>query len=84
MPSIAIRQSGGANIVSLPKAIVQTLGLEVGSRLDLSIKDNQIILTPVNEDVTLESLLEDSPKSCFEMTEEDKAWESESPIGKEL
>ena len=43
---IAIRQSGGANIVSLPKSIVQTLGLSVGSKLNLTLEDNRIVLTP--------------------------------------
>lgn len=38
MTGIVIRQSGGANIVSIPKAIVQMLGLQVGSKLDLSIR----------------------------------------------
>jgi hypothetical protein len=32
MASVSIRQSGGANIVSIPKAIVNTLGLQIGSQ----------------------------------------------------
>lgn len=42
MSHLAIRQSGGANIVSIPKAILKTLGLHVGSTLDLSIVDCKI------------------------------------------
>jgi len=42
MTAISVRQSGGANIVSLPKAIVKTLGLSVGSKLELTIKNNAI------------------------------------------
>lgn len=74
MTQISIRQSGGANIVSLPRAIVNTLGLHVGSKLDLSIHDNQIILTPIEEDTSLECLLSGSPKSCFKVTQEDQEW----------
>lgn len=35
MTSVTLRQSGGANIVSIPKAILNTLGLQVGSKLVL-------------------------------------------------
>ena len=58
MTQIAIRKSGGANIVSLPKAVLESLGLQIGSSLDLSIVDDQIILTPIlDSKPSLESLL---------------------------
>ena len=82
MTAIAIRQSGGANIISIPKAIVKTLGLQVGSKLDLSIEDNKIVLTPIKE-TRLEDLLAGSPKECFEVTEEDREWIDTKPVGKE-
>jgi AbrB family looped-hinge helix DNA binding protein len=84
MTAIAIRQSGGANIVSIPKAIVKTLGLQVGSKLDLSIVDNRIVLTPIDEELTLTMLLEGSPKECFSITDEDREWLDTSPIGEEV
>jgi len=81
---IAVRQSGGANIVSIPKAIVQTLGLSVGSKLDLTIQDNSIVLTPVEDVFSLEVLLAGSPKKCFAVTDEDRAWIDAAPTGKEV
>ena len=84
MSAIAIRQSGGANIISLPKAIVKTLGLHVGSKLDLSIVDNHIVLTPVEDELTLDSLLANSPKEGFEVTKEDREWLDSQPIGREV
>ena len=83
MTSVAIRQSGGASIVSIPKAIVKTLGLQIGSQLDLSIENGHIILTPVEDELTLESLLDGSPKECFKITDEDREWLDMPPIGKE-
>ena len=83
MTSIAIRQSGGANIISIPKAIVKTLGLSVGSKLELSIEDNKIVLTPVQEEVRLEDLLAASPRECFRLSEEDREWLDAKPVGKE-
>lgn len=84
MTAISVRQSGGANIVSIPKAIVQTLGLTVGSKLDLSIKDNAIVLTPIEEEATLEELLAGSPKECFSVTDEDREWIDAAAVGKEV
>ncbi len=84
MMEIAVRQSGGANIVSIPKAIIQALGLTVGSRLVLTLQDNSIVLTPVLEEPTLEELLENSPKECFALTAEDRAWIDAPPVGKEI
>ena len=84
MTAIAIRKSGGANIISIPKAIVKTLGLQVGSKLDLSIEENKIILTPMPEEVSLEDLLAGSPKACFRVTKEDSEWLDARPVGKEI
>ena len=84
MSSVSVRQSGGANIVSIPKAIVKTLGLEVGSKLELSIQDNSIVLTPVEVTLSLEELLAGSPKECFKITQEDREWIDAKPVGKEV
>ena len=84
MTEIVVRQSGGANIVSIPKAIIQTLGLSVGSRLGLTLQDNSIVLTPVIKEPTLEELLADSPRECFALTDEDRAWIDAPPVGKEI
>jgi len=85
MTSISVRQSGGANIVSIPKTIVQMLGLSVGSKLDLTVEDNKIVLTPIAEDeLSLESLLKGSPKECFAITDEDREWIDAKPVGREV
>lgn len=84
MTAIAVRQSGGANIVSIPKAILKTLGLHVGSKLDLVLENNKIVLTPIADELSLEQLLAGSPKSCFKVTEQDREWIDTPPIGKEV
>ena len=84
MTAISIRQSGGANIVSIPKAIVNTLGLHVGSKLDMSIKDNKIVLTPIAVELDLQTILAGSPKECFSITDEDREWLHAKPVGKEV
>ena len=79
-----IRQSGRANIISIPKAIVKTLGLHVGSKLELSIVEQNIVLTPIKEELTLEGLLANSPKESFATLEEDRDWLDMKPTGKEF
>ncbi len=83
MTQVAIRQSGGANIISLPKVILRTLALDTGASLDLTIEDNKIILTPIKESLSLEAVLEGSPKSALELTEEDQLWLNDPSVGKE-
>lgn len=84
MTSIAVRKSGGANIVSLPKAIVKTLGLHVGSKLDLTLEGNKIVLTPIKGKLCLEEILAGSPKDCFKIVEEDREWIDSQAVGKEI
>ncbi len=84
MTQVTIRQSGGANIISIPKVILRTLALDTGAYLDLSIEDNKIILTPVKESLTLEAILEGSPKSALRLTEEDLQWLNSPSVGKEI
>ena len=84
MTQLAIRQSGGANIVSILKAVLSTLGLHVNSRLDLSIVESKIVLTPVIERQTLDDLLAGTPKERLNLTAEDLEWLDMKPIGKEI
>ncbi|MEQ1974354.1 AbrB/MazE/SpoVT family DNA-binding domain-containing protein [Xenorhabdus sp. SGI240] len=58
--------------------------LHTGSKLDLSIQDNKIVLTPIEEELTLESLLAGSPKEYFTVTDEDREWINANPVGKEV
>jgi AbrB family looped-hinge helix DNA binding protein len=84
MTQLAIRQSGGANIVSIPKAVLKSLGLGTGSSLDLSIENDKIVLTPVRDKtLTLESLLAGSPADKLALNQDDKDWLNASPVGRE-
>lgn len=82
--SVTIIKSGGAKIITIPKAITKTLNLKVGDKLDLSIQNNSIVLSPVKHKLTLEELLAGSPKACFELTKEDREWINVMPQGKEV
>jgi len=84
MTQVVIRQSGGASIISIPKVILRTLELDSGASLDLSIEDSKIILTPIKESLTLEEVLEGSPKFAMRRVEEDQLWLNSQSVGKEI
>lgn len=84
MSLVAIRKSGGANIVSLPKAVLDQFGLGAGSVVDISVEDNRIVLTPASSiEPTLEGLLAGSPREALLLTEEDHEWLNSRAVGKE-
>jgi antitoxin ChpS len=85
MALLTIRQSGGTNIISIPKEILNELKLHTGSRLDLNInKKKHITLVPVTENLTLENVLAGSPKKHLKLTEEDQQWFHAKNVGKEI
>lgn len=83
MTEVTVRKSGGATIISLPKVITELAGIQVGSVLDLSVEDHTICLKP-KQDVTLESLLAESPKDRLQLNEEDRQWMDMPAAGKEI
>ena len=83
MNTLSIRQSGGASIVSIPRAILKTLGLAIGSQLRLTIENKKITLTPMHSEWTLDEVLQASPKKNLLRKAEDRAWIKAKSIGKE-
>jgi antitoxin ChpS len=84
MTSVTVRQSGGAEIVTIPKAIGNALGIKKGSKLALSIENGNIVLMPLTDEITLDMLLSGSPKHCFDLTEEDREWLDEPSLEREF
>ena len=84
MPSITIRKSGNANIVSLPKALLEQLGVGIGDRFDVVLQDDRIVLSPAkSQRPTLEELFAGVTPEMFQ-TEEDIEWLEMPSVGKEL
>ncbi|QIV96221.1 antitoxin ChpS [Allofrancisella inopinata] len=74
MTTLTIRKTGNAAGINIPKKILKLLNLHIGDELDLNIKDEQIILKPHHEELTLEQLLAESDKDSFRVTPEDEEW----------
>ncbi len=81
---VTIRKSGGARIISIPKYSLEHLNLQEGDELECVTTVTGIKLTPITEEMTLDSLLAGSPKELLVMTDEDREWMNAGPMGEEL
>jgi len=82
---VQVRKAGGSGIISLPKALLSALSLDIGMELIASLEKDRIVLTPIKKNkMSLDELLAHSPKEAFEPSPEDKEWLDTSPVGKEL
>ncbi|WP_281840065.1 AbrB/MazE/SpoVT family DNA-binding domain-containing protein [Cardiobacterium hominis] len=84
MTSLTIRKSGNAQIISLPKLLLEQIGVGIGDRLDATLQDGKIILEPRKvKELTLEEILEGITPETYQ-TEEDREWMEMRSVGKEL
>ena len=56
MTTATLRRWGGAVVVSLPKKLIATLGLEAGSAVEVKIERDSIVLAPARRRHTLAQL----------------------------
>ncbi len=85
MPTVALRQVGGSVAMVLPPAILEALHLKAGSKVDLSLNGEKLVVNPIRPKVkyTLDELLS---RSDFEAarTEETQAWLDSPAVGDEI
>lgn len=83
MPTVTIRRSGNASIISLPKTLLEQMNAGVGDNLEISYQDGKIILQRPKKRKTLEEMLIGVTPEMFQ-TEEDLEWMEMKPVGKEI
>lgn len=82
--TLTIRKSGNASIVSLPKLLLEQIGVSVGDSFNATLQDGKIILEPSKvKELTLEQILEGITPETYQ-TAEDQDWMHMRPVGKEL
>ena len=79
-----IRKWGNSAGTIIPAAILQEAGLEIGDTLDAQVVEGKVVLSPVENELTLEELLAGSPKENLTITDEDREWIDSPSVGKEL
>jgi antitoxin MazE len=73
-----VKMWGNSLGVRLPQVIIQQVGLQAGASVAISIKGNQIILSPTRQKYTLDELLKDAVP---EMQHDEVDWGE--PVGEE-
>lgn len=75
-----LRRSGGSVILSIPKAIVDSLAVDAGSVVELTVNGRSLSVTPAKR--TLADRLAASPKSPAQWQRDDD-WLEDAPKGRE-
>jgi antitoxin ChpS len=84
MPVSTLRNVGGSVMMTVPKPVLDELGLSANTKLEVSVEDGKLVAVPrARPKYTLDELLAqcdlDAP-----MTEEDIAWLNDPPVGREI
>lgn len=79
-----IRKWGNSAGTIIPANILQEAGLEVGDALDARVVEGKVILSRVEDELTLEELLAGSPKENLLVTDEDREWLDAPVVGSEV
>lgn len=75
-----LRRSGGSVILSIPKTMVDSLAVDAGSVVELSLLGRTLSVTPARR--TLAERLAASPSSPAEWNRDDE-WLDDAPQGRE-
>lgn len=78
-----IRKWGNSAGTIIPVPMLDAAGIALGDKVNIEAKAGQLIMTLVDEPMTLEDLLADSPKESFKILEEDQGWMDSRPSGRE-
>ena len=84
MATSTLRNVGGSVMMTVPKPVIEELGIEANTKLDISVQDGKIVAIPRKRPkYTLEELLAqcdfDAPWS-----EEEREWMDAPAVGNEI
>jgi antitoxin MazE len=80
----SIARWGNARALRIPGSMLEELGLHESSKVSLTIREGQLVITPVkDEGATLEELLQGTSRETFRVPD-DSTWLDDEPVGKEV
>ena len=79
-----IRKWGNSAGTIIPAPMLRAAGIALGDKVNIEAKAGTLLITLVDEPMTLENLLADSPKKSFRVLEEDQDWIDVKPSGREI
>ena len=79
-----IRKWGNSAGTIIPVPMLDAAGIALGDKVNIEAKAGTLVMTLVDEPMTLEDLLADSPKNSFRVLEDDQGWIDAKPSGREI
>ena len=79
-----IRKWGNSAGTIIPVPMLDAAGIALGDKVNIEARAGTLIMTLVDEPMTLGDLLADSPKKSFRILEDDQDWVDTKPSGREI
>ena len=79
-----IRKWGNSAGTIIRVPMLDAAGIALGDKVNIQATAGQLVMTLVDEPMTLEDLLADSPKKSFMILEDDQDWIDAKPSGREI
>ncbi len=79
-----IRKWGNSAGTIIPLPMLDAAGIGLGDKVNVEARAGTLVMTLLDEPMTLEDLLADSPKKSFRVLEEDHGWIDAKPSGREI
>ena len=84
MPVSTLRNVGGSVMMTVPKPVLDELGLSANTKLEVSVEDGKLVAVPrARPKYTLEELLAQCDLSV-PMSDEEREWMDSPPVGREI
>jgi len=64
--------------------MLEVAGIALEDKVNIEVKTGKLVMTLIDETMTLEDLLAGSPKESFKALDEDQNWIDAKPIGREI
>ncbi|MFC3074841.1 AbrB/MazE/SpoVT family DNA-binding domain-containing protein [Shinella pollutisoli] len=84
MATSTLRNVGGSVMMTVPKPIVEELGLQANTKVEVTVEDGRLIAVPrTRPKYTLEELIAECDLDA-PLSEEDREWLNDPPTGREV
>jgi antitoxin ChpS len=85
MMTVTLRNLGSSVVMTIPQRILKLCNLDAGARVEVSVQDGKLVVVPERlPRYTLAELLATCTEDNMALTDEDRAWLSAGPVGKEI
>lgn len=82
---LSIKQWGNGAGLPLSKPLLKLIRSEIGDTVEAQVVDGGLMIKPIAEpEYSLDELLATCTKGNTRLDDEDRAWISDTPVGKEL